>query len=635
MSEGSKVWARGTVILLIAGYAFVAVKNGWVGDDAYITLRIIDNFVNGHGLNWNISERVQSFTHPLWLFVLSIFYSITREPFYTTLFVSLGFSITAVIWFGFKLARSIAAAVLGVAALCLSSAFVDYSTSGLENPLTYLILVLFLSVYFKRDYDFKYLGLMAFLAAMGGFNRPDALLIFLPMLAVVFWSLKGRRAVFVVLIGFLPLLLWELFSFWYYGFFFPNTAYAKLNTGLSSSWMWTQGLHYLNYSIRHDPLTIVVTAGALILPFFFRRRRLMAAAIALALYLLYVVKIGGCFMAGRYLAVPFLLAVVILTQYGLSLSKIGVGVSALVILTLGLSASGSPLYSSSTDQFNPNFVQHGIADERACSTPTHSLYNYPAVIPNDWAEEGRNARREGRPFMARVVVGMFGYFGGPELYVLDLNALTDPLLARLPVNQYPRYRIGHFNRDVPLGYRQTCLTGENHIIDSALAEYYDHLSLIVRGDLFDCRRFFEIIRFNLGQYDYLLEEYQKPHLLKIPYEKINHPPKADAEWVEVDYAAVGDSGIEIQLEDYSQAAKIELSLGASNRYRVLFYKDSKEVAFGNIPAMKNSGWGLTEARISVPPEAVLSSYNSIRLLPNGSEGLYIIGYLRLVDGDIN
>ena len=33
-------------------------------------------------------------------------------------------------------------------------------------------------------------------------------------------------------LGLSPLIAWELFSLFYYGFLFPNTAFAKLNTGL-------------------------------------------------------------------------------------------------------------------------------------------------------------------------------------------------------------------------------------------------------------------------------------------------------------------------------------------------------------------------------------------------------------------
>ena len=39
-----------------------------------------------------------------------------------------------------------------------------------------------------------------------------------------------------LLLGLMPLILWELFSLFYYGFLFPNSAYAKAFTGFPRGW---------------------------------------------------------------------------------------------------------------------------------------------------------------------------------------------------------------------------------------------------------------------------------------------------------------------------------------------------------------------------------------------------------------
>ena len=46
------------------------------------------------------------------------------------------------------------------------------------------------------------------------------------------WLTLCVRAFLPSVLGFIPLIAWELFSLIYYGFLLPNTAYAKLNTGL-------------------------------------------------------------------------------------------------------------------------------------------------------------------------------------------------------------------------------------------------------------------------------------------------------------------------------------------------------------------------------------------------------------------
>ena len=63
-------------------------------------------------------------------------------------------------------------------------------------------------------------------------------------------------------------------------------------------------------------------------------------------------------------------------------------------------------------------------------------------------------------------------------------------------------------RALPEGYRETIQTGENVIENKDLAEYYDVIHLITRGDLFDKDRIRAIIDWNLGKYDYLIENYE-------------------------------------------------------------------------------------------------------------------------------
>jgi arabinofuranosyltransferase len=104
-------------------FALVVVKTAWMSDDAYITLRTVDNVVNGYGLTWNPGERVQTYTHPLWMLLITGFYFVTREAYYTVLALSIFLSILAVLLLASRLAISKAAAVFAVVALTLSKAF--------------------------------------------------------------------------------------------------------------------------------------------------------------------------------------------------------------------------------------------------------------------------------------------------------------------------------------------------------------------------------------------------------------------------------------------------------------------------------------------------------------------------------
>jgi hypothetical protein len=69
---------KGAALVLCA---LVLLRHAWVSDDAFITLRTVRNLVEGEGPRWNLHERVQGFTHPLWmLLAVAQLFGLSREP---------------------------------------------------------------------------------------------------------------------------------------------------------------------------------------------------------------------------------------------------------------------------------------------------------------------------------------------------------------------------------------------------------------------------------------------------------------------------------------------------------------------------------------------------------------------------
>jgi len=95
-----------------------------------------------------------------------------------------------------------------------------------------------------------------------------------------------------------PAVAWTLFSLVYYGFPFPNTAYAKLATGIDSSELRAQGLLYLLDSLDRDPITLTTIAIAAVIAAVQRTVAARVFAAGIILYVWYIVSIGGDFMAG-------------------------------------------------------------------------------------------------------------------------------------------------------------------------------------------------------------------------------------------------------------------------------------------------------------------------------------------------
>jgi arabinofuranosyltransferase len=493
----------------------ILIRNLWISDDAFISMRVIDNFLHGYGLVWNVGERVQVFTHPLWLFVVLPFARIFKDPLYALYVPSLLISLAALYLFLSHFARTTRAITLTAIALGGSMAFMDYSSSGLENPLTHLLLVVFFIVLFREDAaPIRKLSRLALLSAFGALNRLDAILFFLPALLYQFWLCRAElgQAIRVALIGFLPLLLWEVFATFYYGFPFPNTYYAKAQTGLETFYLLKQGAAYFANSIHWDPFTLGAALLGLVSVGFQRDARRILIAIGMVCYAFYIWWIGGDFMSGRFFSGIFLTGLVLLLTYD---SKPTFGLvppnyyylSLILLLVLGLTAERPPVLMR-RDQSGGADDQYGIANEKYYyfgATGWTNYFQYKSQL--DTAVTGDQARIAGISPVDQNVIGFFGYRAGPAIYVIDSYALADPLRAHLPV--IGPSRIGHYDRAMPLGYRETITNRftKNEIGNPYLNLYYDKLSILIRGDLFAPGRLWEIINFNLGQYDDLLQRY--------------------------------------------------------------------------------------------------------------------------------
>ncbi len=550
------------VLLVVALLLFVVVRKAWVTDDAYITFRAIKNLFDGYGPVWNVGERVQVFTHPLWMMAMSAAHALTREFFYAAITLNLALTLAAAMVLAFRLARSWSAACLGLGLLAASRAFTDFATSGLENALLHLLLAVLL-VLDDGARTRASAARFSFVAALCLLTRLDSLFLIAPAWVLVVRRVGLRRAAPAVIAGMAPFVAWELFSFLYYGSWLPNSALAKLNHGLPPGEMVVQGGHYLLNSLRWD----VVTLAGVALGVFAGVRGLRggqdrqgatdarpaspwAWAAGVLLMLAYVVGVGGDFMSGRFLTAPLLVSVGILVARPLPPLPSRLIAAALATLFL------LPWTSSLPDrdygpQWHAAIDDDGIADERSYYTRIGSLraswgeknwpdpprYRDAVQLKRDWPADpfadtlvqlgGLDAAdhwpppsprdENGKPYRMTVIrgaVGFIGYHLGPSVHVLDYHGLGDPLLARLPAtvpdpilrDRIPRlkslgWRIGHYFRRPPVGYARTLASGRNEIRDPDIARYYDVIRCITRDPVFDRQRLKTLWKFQFGAYE--------------------------------------------------------------------------------------------------------------------------------------
>ena len=209
--------------------------------------------------------------------------------------------------------------------LCVASTAIhDYTSAGLENVLAYALLAYFLLQFVRLHRDtvqtgwaIGTLGRLCLAFGLIAVTRHDLLLLVLPPAAYAVWTHRRlpstRRWYFVGASALLPLAAWTLFSLVYYGFPWPNTAYAKLNTGIDRADLVVQGLRYLYVAVLHDAITPAIIGTALALTCLTTRNAAYRfVGLGIVLNLIYVVSIGGDFMLGRFLSYSGLVSAVIL-----------------------------------------------------------------------------------------------------------------------------------------------------------------------------------------------------------------------------------------------------------------------------------------------------------------------------------
>ncbi len=706
---------------VLALFALLVLRTAWICDDAFITFRTVDNFLHGHGLTWNPPARVQTYTHPLWLFLLIPVHALTGSALATAVvlgaLVSLLAALVLVRGFdgqkpnltapkmrkspGESWIRASASTTLVPALLVLifSKVFIDYSTSGLENPLTHLLLALFCVAFWRGALDLRWtmrrFATLAFLAGLLALNRLDTLLLVLPALALAFWQTRPRgRALGWLALGFAPFLLWELFSLAYYGFLFPNTAYAKLSTGIPAGELAAQGLRYFRHTLRFDPLTLIVMLTGIALPFLRGvaakaariphrdgtveaderqadhhrtdghraddHRAIDRTAIAISagilLYLLYILRIGGDFMGGRFFTAPLFASVALgVAALTLTRKRALVIASAIVILgvapRLGLSqalfGSGKPsaaAVAGAGDEAARFIDRDGIADERAYyALPGRALFpasRHTAATRAFGREQGEALRARGAGLVLEGAIGELGYYAGPRLTVLDYYGLTDPLLARMPALRFDpfgavrkpeasNWRVGHFLRAIPEGYLQSLMTGEDHIRDRDIGQWSSRLDLITRGPLGSGERLREILRLNFsGQRPgFDRTRYLEPRRVSLADLAPTPPSEGTARGGRA--VRFSFNGLQVALPDARRAERMTVELDPHAEYTLVYYRGASILAAQPLAPRVRDARGMVLADIETPPAAAQTGFDRLGFFPRGGDGFATVGSIQL------
>ncbi len=314
--------------LRAAGYfllAFGAVAHvmliyhfNFTQDDAFISFRYAANYLNDHGLVYNVGERVEGYTNFLWtiLMILGRLAGIDFVIFSRVFGTVCGLGTIALTFrLGQRIFEEMPPAtrnfLAGLAALILgvTLSFAYWGVAGLETAAFTLMVTASLYAYLRRS------QLIIPALVMATLLRPEGGLVFLFIVtADTIFHRSATRYLVTAALGYVAFLLpFVVFRYAYYHSLLPNPFYAKTSFGVHQI---VNGLQYTGQFFWH-----YLAAGLLILPavVMLRRASPMMRVIAafLLTYTIYIILIGGDVLKVHRFFVPLLPLLAPVVVYGL------------------------------------------------------------------------------------------------------------------------------------------------------------------------------------------------------------------------------------------------------------------------------------------------------------------------------
>lgn len=476
------------LLVVVQAVRYSAGYHHNVWDDSYISLQYAKNLALGHGLVFNVAERVEGYTNFLWIVWLAPWYRLAG---------SLGVDFVAIVkvWgigltvvnllllarLGRVLLGSGLAALLPAVLYAADEATPFFAIIGMENPLQQLcVLCAMLAWASHGRWRAPALGLALAGAVL---TRPDAVLFALVWLGWDLWELRGRiRADPSVLRGELralgasyglALLVGGVYFAWrfsYYGYLLPNTFYAKVSgdsAALQTGWAYLLGF------LRARAWLPVVALLALRWHADGWVRR--AATFGL-LHAAYVVYVGGDFYPGsRFLVVLAPLSYLLAARLVGGVGKWLAGRWAWVATTEGVASVALGVLGAIGLVFLPAGTKYGPYEHEIVrwSNEVDELVRYARFV-------GSLARPGDSIFCGTI--GAFGYF--TNLRVIDVYGLVDPVIAHGKAQGAWTAKPGHQKEATPeygLAQQPTFLPFQLYDRDFRPDGYYLHPWLPVGG----------------------------------------------------------------------------------------------------------------------------------------------------------
>jgi len=310
------------ILVLLFHQAFYLRELGYDAvDDAYISFRYAKNFARGHGLVFNIGERVEGYTNFLWTVLLAPFILVGVEPGPAAMVLGSLFALATMVLIYAQFAQKPLVLALSLLFLAVDGSFALWSVGVMETAIFTFFLLSGILAYLDEGEDERSALLSGLLFALAALTRPEGVLVFAVTLfhRAFHRLLVERRFVarpdllrifsFLWLYG--PYFLWR---YNYYGYLLPNTFYAKVTTEGVSAQIARGFAHLRTFLGVHLGWLLIALA---LVPLLKRKVDFAWSYLVLvvSVYLSYIVYVGGDWSVGRFF-VPILPALYLLVAMG-------------------------------------------------------------------------------------------------------------------------------------------------------------------------------------------------------------------------------------------------------------------------------------------------------------------------------
>ena len=220
-----------SLFLALAYYAALAwTFRQYTADDAFVYFRYAENLAEGHGLVFNVGERVYGNTSLLWTALLALAIG-GGLPVVGAAKVAGAVAGALCILLVYRAAQHVGGREAILAPL-LFAGFIDlpyWAVSGMDTAvfaaISALALLLTLQGLHSRSPAWA-----AAAWALAGLTRPEGILVGALAVGYLLWARRAdrvRQLLLTAAVFLLPLLAWLVFAWWYFGDPIPTTYWAK------------------------------------------------------------------------------------------------------------------------------------------------------------------------------------------------------------------------------------------------------------------------------------------------------------------------------------------------------------------------------------------------------------------------